>query len=97
MGQTKHDKVASNLAKKEGTTYNKGPGPDIQTPRRAIEVETPKTIGDAGQQLRGFKKPVYVVPTNPKSVPDVIQRYKNTQIGVMTPSGKIVKPSSRGK
>lgn len=95
MGETKHDRVAKQVAKREGAEYNRGPGADIQSPRRAIEVETPDTLGDAGRQLRGYKKPVYVVPTDTKAVPDAIQRYKGTQIGVMKPSGKIVKRSGR--
>jgi hypothetical protein len=95
MADTKHDKVAKQFAKREGTEYNKGPGADIQSPRRAIEIETPDTLGDAGRQLRGYKKPVYVVPTETKAVPDAVKRYKGTQIGVMNPQGKILKRSTR--
>ncbi len=97
MAKSKHDKVAQQVARREKTEYNKGPGADIQSSRRAIEVETPNTIGDAGRQLRGYKKPVYVIPTEQKAVPDAVEHYKNTTIGVMTPSGKIVKPSTRRK
>ena len=97
MGLSKHDKIAQNIARKEGTKYNKGPGADIQTPRRAIEVETPATIGDASRQLQGYQKPVYVVPTNPKAIPKAVKHYKNTTIGVMRPSGKIEKPSTRSR
>jgi len=97
MAESKHDQVAQQIAKREKTEYNQGPGADIQTPRRAIEVETPKTIGDAARQLQGYKKPVYVVPTDTKAVPDAVKLYRKTTIGVMSPSGKIVKPSSRGR
>jgi len=97
MALSKHDKVAQQIARREKTEYNKGPGADIQTPRRAIEVEKPETIGDAARQLQGYKKPVYVVPTDPKAIPDAVNHYKNTTIGVMKPSGKIVKPSTRGR
>lgn len=97
MAQSKHDKVAGNLAKREGTKYNKGPGADIKGPRRAIEVESSKTIGDAGRQLQGHQKPVYVVPTDKKAIPDAVKRYKKTTIGVMAPSGKVVKRSTRGR
>lgn len=96
MALSKHDKVARKIAKRENTEYNRGPGADIQTSRRVIEIETPETIGDAARQLQGYKKPVYVVPTDPKSIPDAIKHYKNTTIGVMRPSGKIVKSSTRG-
>ena len=97
MAQSKHDKVASQIAKKEGASYNKGQGADIQSNRRAIEVETPNTVGDAARQLKGYKKPVYVAPTDSKAIPKAVKHYKNTTIGVMTPSGKIVKRSTRGK
>lgn len=97
MALSKHDKVAQRIARREKTQYNEGPGADIQTPRRAIEVETPLTIGDAARQLQGYKKPVYVVPTNAKAVPQAVKHYQNTTIGVMKPSGKIVKPSTRGR
>ncbi len=76
---------------------NKNQGADIQSPRRAIEVETPQTIRDAARQLQGYQKPVYVVPTDKKAIKDAIEHYKNTTIGVMTPTGQIVKRSSRGR
>lgn len=97
MAESKHDKVAGNLAKREGTKYNKGPGADIKGRRRIIEVERPETISDAARQLAGYRKPVYVAPTNPKAVPKAVKRYQNTTIGVMRPSGKIAKPSTRGR
>ena len=75
MALSKHDRVAQQIARREKTEYNQGPGADIQTPRRAIEVETPQTIGDAARQLQGYKKPVYVVPTDPKAVPNAVQHY----------------------
>lgn len=96
MSQSKHDKIANKIARQEGTNYNKGQGADIQSHRRAIEVETPQTIGDAARQLQGYQKPVYVVPTEQKSVQNAVKHYKKTTIGVMTPNGKIVKPSTRG-
>lgn len=97
MAESKHDRVARQIARKEKTEYNQGPGADIKGARRAIEVETPRTIGDAARQLQGYKKPVYVAPTDPKAVPKAVARYKNTTIGVMRPSGKIAKPSTRGR
>ena len=68
MAESKHDKVAGKIAKKEGTEYN-----------------------------RGHQKPVYVVPTEKKAIPDAVKRYKKTTIGVMAPSGKVVKRSTRGR
>lgn len=97
MAGSKHDIVAKEIARKEKTEYNPGQGADIQGARRAIEVETPETIRDAAWQLAGYRKPVYVVPTNAKAVPKAVEHYKKTTIGVMRPSGKIVKPSTRGR
>ena len=95
MGETKHDRVARELAEKKGVAYNRGAGADIQGSRQVIEVETPETIGDAGRQLQGHQKPVYVAVTDEKAIPDAVERYKGTTIGVMGPDGEIVKRSSR--
>ncbi len=97
MAQSKHDQVANRIAKKEGVQYNRGHGADVQGAKRAIEVETRVSLGDAARQLAGHQKPVYVVPTEQSAVPAAVKQYKNTTIGVMTPSGKIVKPSTRGR
>ena len=97
MAQSKHDKVAERIARQQGTTYNAGPGSDVQNSRRVIEIETPNTIGEAGKQLQGFRKPVYVAVTESSAIRKAVQRYENTTIGIMGPSGKIVKRSSRGR
>ena len=41
---TKHDDTAIRIAKQKVGDYNRGQGPDIKTPRQAIEVETEKTV-----------------------------------------------------
>ena len=92
---TKHDKIAQGIAANKGTSYNRGQGPDIKTPRQVIEVETTNTIDDAGRQLQGHKGPVYVAVTDDKAVPKAVERYDGTTIGVMDSSGKVIKPSSR--
>jgi len=97
MAQSKHDKVANRMAKKEGVKYNKGQGADIQSSRRAIEVETAQTVNDASRQLRGYRKPVYVAGTDDKAVKAALKKYEGTSIGVMRPSGKIVKRSRRSR
>ena len=94
MGR-KHDEVAKRLAQREGTDYNKGQGADIKGNRRIIEVETAGTVADAGRQLRGHKKPVYVAGADAKATASALERYKGTTIGVMDAKGKIVKPSTR--
>ncbi|MBW2321884.1 MAG: hypothetical protein JRF31_13905 [Deltaproteobacteria bacterium] len=97
MAQSKHDQVANRIAKKEGVKYNKGQGADVQSSRRAIEVETAQTVNDASRQLRGYRKPVYVAGVDDKAVKIASKKYKGTSIGVMRPSGKIVKRSSRSR
>lgn len=93
---TRHDEVATKLAKKFGTTYNRGPGPDIETNSLAIEVETKESLRRDGlRQLRNIRKRVYIAMTEDKDIPDAMERTKNTTVGVMNTSGGIVKSSSR--
>ena len=94
---TKHDIIAQRIASKKGVPYNQGQGPDIKTSRQAIEVETTNTITDASRQLQGYRKPVYVAGTNAAAVKAALEHYEDTTIGVMDPSGKILKRSTRKK
>ena len=53
MSESKsHRTTANRLAQLYGTEYNKGAGADIKAANVAIEVETEKTVGDAGRRLR---------------------------------------------
>ena len=92
-----HKATANRIAAKYKTQYNQGPGADIKTSNIAVEVETEDTIGDAARQLRGHTKPSYVAVTNQRSVQKALDHYADTTIGVMDPSGKIVKRSTRKK
>lgn len=94
---TKHDTTAQRIAGKKGVSYNEGQGPDIKTSRQTIEVETTNTIPDAGRQLRGHKGPVYVAGANDAATKAALEYYEDTTIGVMDPSGKILKRSTRKK
>ncbi len=94
---TKHDKTAKLIAAREGVSYNQGPGPDIKTPHQIIEVETADTVTNAAQQLRGYRGPVYVVGVDAKATEAALEHYKDTTIGVMEASGKILKSSTRKK
>ena len=91
-----HKTTANRIADKLNTDYNQGQGADVQTPQIAIEVETPETVADAGRQLRGHRKPVYVAVTTQEGVKKALDYYKDTTIGVMNSQGKIVKKSTRG-
>ena len=90
-----HDKTASLLAAKNRTKYNRGQGPDVNTPRRAIEVETAETVRDGLRQLRGFRKPVYIAGVNATATKAALDATQGTTVGVMDSQGKIVKPSTR--
>ena len=94
---SKHDKTAQGIADKKGVPYNQGQGPDVNTPRQVIEVETSETIEDAARQLQGFKRPVYVAGADDAATQAALEYYKDTTIGVMDPSGSILKSSSRKK
>jgi len=95
MSGNKHDKVAGRIAQQQGTHYNRGQGADVRSPKRAIEVETARTIGDAARQLAGYQKPVYIAGADAEATKKALEHYKDTTIGVMSPSGKILRRSTR--
>lgn len=93
--KTKHDTTAERIADKKGVSYNQEQGPDIKTPRQVIEVETTNTVADAARQLQGYRGPVYVAGADESATQAALEHYDGTTIGVMDPSGKILKSSSR--
>lgn len=97
MGQTKHDKTANRIARKEGTAYNEGQGPDINTGRRAVEVETKDTVQDGLRQLQGFRKPVYIAGADRKATEAALDATAGTTIGVMSHTGRVIKRSTRSR
>ena len=93
---SKHDQTASRgLARKDGVPYNRGQGPDVVSPSRAIEVETAETARDGLRQLRGFRKPVYIAGADTEATKSALEATRNTTVGVMDPRGNIVKRSTR--
>ena len=94
---SKHDETAKHIAEQKGVDYNKGQGPDIKTPRQTIEVETVDTIKDAARQLQGYRGPVYVAGVDEAATEAALEYYDGKTIGVMDPSGNILKSSSRKK
>ena len=97
MGRTKHDEIAARLARREGTTYNKGKGPDVQTSRRVIEVATHSgDLRDSVRQLQGFQKPRYLATTS-ELLAQAKDIAKDTRIGVMGPTGHIAKRAGGGR
>ena len=93
--KSKHDETAELIARKERVEYNRGQGPDVNSIRRAIEVETTKTARDALRQLQGFRKPVYIAGATAEATQAAMKVAQGTTVGVMDPHGKAVKCSTR--
>jgi len=96
VGQSKHDQIANRIAKKEGTAYNEGQGPDVQSSKRVIEVATHEgDLKDSMRQLQGFSKPRYLATSS-----DLLRKAqeiaRGTKVGVMGPTGRIVKRAGGG-
>ncbi len=92
---TPHDRTARRIAKKEGTEYNRGKGPDIKSRFGTTEVETEKTVPDAMRQLRGYKGPVYIAVTGKTILEKALEATEGTTVGVKDPQGRIIKRSRR--
>jgi hypothetical protein len=90
-----HKTTAIRLAEKFKAEYNPGKGADIITKRIAIEVETPGTVAQGLQQLRGHQKSVYIAGTNQEAVDLALELTHGTTVGVMDNIGNIVKRSTR--
>ena len=96
MAPSKHDEIANRIAKKEGTEYNQGQGPDIRTSRRIIEVATHEgDLKDSIRQLQDFRKPRYIA-TKSTMLKQARQMTQGTKIGVMGPTGRIAKRAGGG-
>ncbi len=97
MGQSKHDQIANRIAKKEGTTYNEGPGPDAKGGKRVIEVATHESdLRDSMRQLQGFRKPRYLA-TSSDQLKKALEITKGTKVGVIGRTGRIAKRAGGGK
>jgi len=91
MGQSKHDKIAKYLAKKNKAEYNKGPSPDVKTKNRVIEVAIHESdLYSSLDQVKRFQKPRYIATTS-NLVKKAKEITKGTGIGVMGPTGNIRK------
>lgn len=92
---TPHDQTAIRIARLHGVLYNRGKGPDIETARIAIEVETAFTVSDAFRQLHGIRKPVYIAGADQQTTHLAMGKTRGTDVGVMDPHGTILKRSTR--
>jgi len=97
MADTIHDKIAKRLARKFGTEYKSDKGIDIVTAEKVIEVETKKqSLSQGIKQVQRSQKPRYLAVT--KQLKNAaIKITEGSGIGVMGPTGVIVKKASRKK
>lgn len=97
MAKSKHDVIAEKLAKKFGTKYKSHKGIDIVTKNRVIEVETKKnSIPQGIDQVQNSSKARYLA-VNKINIKNALKAAKDTGIGVMSDTGKIIKKAGRKK
>jgi len=94
---SKHDEIANKLAKKFNTEYKSDKGIDLVTPEKVIEVETKKSSLSQGiSQVIKSQKARYLA-VNKININNALEATKNTGIGVMNETGRIMKKASRKK
>lgn len=99
MAKSLHDKISEKLARKFGTEYKSDEGIDIvdQKRKRVVEVEVKEdSLYQGINQVKRSSMARYLsVPK--KLEKKAIETTKNTGIGVMSQTGKILKKASRKK
>lgn len=92
---SRHDEISKKLAIKFNTEYKSDKGIDLVLPKRVIEVETKKTgIYQGISQVQRSNKARYLA-VNKINIKNALEATKNTGIGVMNESGRILKRASR--
>jgi len=95
MAKSKHDQIAERLAKKFGVEYKKSEGIDIVTKEKAIEIETKKgSLYQGINQIKRASKARYLA-VNKLNIKNALEATKGTGIGVMGPTGRIIKRAKR--
>ena len=67
------DVMANRIAKKFGTFYNWGCGPDVIMDNIVVEVVLVNSIKDAFKKLKGWHLPVYMAGATQKAIGAVSQ------------------------
>jgi arginyl-tRNA synthetase len=94
MSKSIHDEIAERIAKKLGTEYKAHEGIDI-VKDKVIEVETKKnSLSQSIQQVIRSQKPRYLAVNKP-NIKNALEVTKGAGIGVMGPTGRIIKRASR--
>ena len=89
--ETQHDRIARRVARLHGGKYARAKGADIIAPRLIGEVEVQSgKLGEGIRQLRGYKKPRYLVVPD-ELVPKAVSRTKDLKVGIMDQHGRIGK------
>ena len=93
--ETLHDRIARRAARVHGGRYVRAKGADIIAPRLVAEVEVqPGKLGEGIRQLRGYKKPRYLVVPD-RLIETARSRTKGLKVGVMNEHGRIVKRAAQ--
>jgi hypothetical protein len=94
MSKSIHDEIAERIAKKLSTEYKAHEGIDI-VKDKVIEVETKKNSLSQGlQQVIRSQKPRYLAVNKP-NIKNALDVTKGTGVGVIGPTGRIIKRASR--
>ncbi len=94
MSKSIHDEIAERIAKKIGTEYKAYEGIDI-VKDKVIEVETKaNSLSQGLRQVIRSQKPRYLAVNKP-NIENALQITKGTGVGVMGPTGRIIKRASR--
>jgi glutathione synthase/RimK-type ligase-like ATP-grasp enzyme len=94
MSKSIHDEIAERIAKKLGTDYKAHEGIDI-VKDKVIEVETKKSSLSQGlKQVIRSQKPRYLA-VNEANIENALEVTEGTGVGVMGPTGRIIKRASR--
>lgn len=94
---SKHNEIANKLAKKFKTEYKSDKGIDLVTSDKVIEVETKKSSLSQGiNQVAKSQKARYLA-VNKININNALEATKNTGVGVMSETGRIIKKASRKK
>ncbi len=97
MTDTIHDTIARRLARKFSAEYKPDKGIDIVTPQKVIEIETKNSSLSQGiEQVQCSSKSRYLAVTK-RLKNAAIQATEGTGIGIMGPTGAIIKKASRKK
>jgi len=94
MPKSIHDQIAEKIAEKLGTEYKPHKGIDV-VKDKVVEVETKKgSLYQGLNQVIRSQKPRYLAVNKP-NIKNALRITEGTGVGVMGPTGRIIKKASR--